>query len=109
LTWRLADDWAGAHPHTFFYEDYPYAHDQQLVERWVAGRNWQPHLARLNENDLKRKIEAVSRYHSQLNSFWTDKNEMAATLREHAALTGGADGPAERVWYNPAPSGSDNP
>ncbi len=109
LTWRLADDWAGAHAHVYFYEDYPYSHDQRLVERWVAGRDWQPHLARLSEADLARKIGAVSRYASQLSSFWADPDDMAARLREHAAQTGGAGGPAERVWYNPALSGDDNP
>ena len=105
LTWRLADDWAGAHPAVFFYEDYPYAHDLALAQQWVEGRGWQPLVAHLAEADFERKLQAIRRYRSQICTFWADEAAMAAALREHAASVAGSQGLAERVWYNLAPTG----
>jgi LmbE family N-acetylglucosaminyl deacetylase len=104
LTWRLADDWAGAHTNLRFYEDYPYAHDQALVQRWVEGRAWLPELAWLEQADLERKWQAILEYHSQIGTFWASEIALAAALQEHAASVAEGQGLAERVWYNPTAS-----
>lgn len=103
LTWRIADDWAGTHSNLFFYEDYPYAHDQSLVTRWVESRKWTPEITLLAEADLERKLKAIAQYRSQLGTFWPDESAMTAALREHAASVAGNVGLAERVWKAGAP------
>lgn len=104
LTWRLSDDWAGAHANLRYYEDYPYAHDQSLVRQWVEGRGWQADLARLEPADLDRKRQAILQYRSQIGSFWADEAALTRALREHAAGVAAGAGQAERAWYNPPPS-----
>jgi LmbE family N-acetylglucosaminyl deacetylase len=101
LTWRLGDDWAGAHDNLHYYEDYPYAHDQALVRQWIEDRDWTPELAWLEAADLEAKQRAILEYRSQLSSFWPDEAALAAALREHASIVAEARGLAERVWYNP--------
>jgi LmbE family N-acetylglucosaminyl deacetylase len=101
LTWRLADDWAGASTRVCYYEDYPYAHDQALVQRWVEGRTWTPELAWLEPAHLERKRQAILEYRSQTSTFWANEAALAAALEQHAASVGQGQGWAERVWYNP--------
>jgi len=102
LVWRMADDWVGAQAGVSYYEDYPYAEDQALVQQWVEGRGWAALWVWLSEAELERKAQAVACYRSQLSTFWPDEAAMRVALRAQAAAVADRPGLAERLWYNPA-------
>jgi LmbE family N-acetylglucosaminyl deacetylase len=86
-----------------FYEDYPYAGDAQTVREAQAlwpQQCWQDEVFSLDEEELRRKGDAVACYASQISTFWPD----AATMREAlhaAALRAGSGTLAERYWHAP--------
>lgn len=80
-----------------YYEDYPYAEDPQALQAASLDKRWQSMLAPLSEHALRAKITAIACYRSQITTFWTDADEMAAAVRAFAMRTGGGS-PAERYW-----------
>jgi len=68
-----------------YYEDYPYTMTPGALEAVlpVAARGeWQPETIWLTETALVGKIESVSAYRSQISSFFTGLDDLAAKLRE---------------------------
>lgn len=99
LTRRAAELASGLYA---YYEDYPYT---ALPENpWpnpdlttAHGRPLHPTLLPLTAANLAAKIDALNHYASQISSFWSDSDAMAAAVRAFALRTGG-DAPAERIW-----------
>jgi LmbE family N-acetylglucosaminyl deacetylase len=95
-----------------YYEDYPYTMipDALAAVLPAAGRGeWQPETVWLTETAMAAKIESVSAYRSQLSSFFTGLDDLAAKLRadgQRVAADAAADGEeipkwaagAERLW-----------
>lgn len=83
-----------------WYEDYPYAEDQDAVRQAVAQSPMgalRPQTVRLAEEDLAAKCDAIACYRSQIPIFWRDEDDMRAHVRAHALRMGG-DCPAEQYW-----------
>ncbi|GAB4405625.1 MAG: PIG-L family deacetylase [Anaerolineales bacterium] len=83
-----------------WYEDYPYAEDQDAVRQAVAQSPLgalQPQIVRLAEEDLAAKCDAIARYRSQIPIFWQDEADMRRHVRDHALRMGGGF-PAEQYW-----------
>ncbi|MCC6188093.1 MAG: PIG-L family deacetylase [Anaerolineales bacterium] len=85
-----------------YFEDYPYV--AREGDRWpnasltqAHDRPLTPELIPLADADLGAQVRAVSRYASQITSFWPDLEAMAAALGQFAAHTGGGT-PALRLW-----------
>lgn len=82
-----------------FYEDWPYAGDEDTVLRALDARagSWRRCVAPLSEEGLAAKGDAVARYASQISTFWPDVDAMRRALREHAARVAG-HGLGEGFW-----------
>lgn len=95
-----------------YYEDYPYTMTPGALDRVlpVAGRGeWRPETVWLTETAMAAKIESVGAYRSQISSFFTGPDDLAAKLREEGrrvmadAAADGEQTPrwaagAERLW-----------
>lgn len=86
-----------------FYEDYPYAGDQERVSAALAF--WEPDCRQLvqvpvSPEALEKKRDAVACYVSQISTFWADADEMRAALRRHVLAAGGGIC-AENYWQVP--------
>ena len=93
---------AGLPCHVAYYEDFPYAEDAQELEAALAGGASQAELTTLSEAALQAKIAAVACYESQISTFWSGLEEMAARVRAFAEGIG-AGQPAERYWETTEP------
>lgn len=96
----------------FYYEDYPYTMTPGAFEAVLpaaARGDWSADFVWLTEAALAAKIEAVAAYRSQLSSFFTGPDDLAARLRSEGrrvldeARANGAAVPAsavgaERLW-----------
>ncbi len=80
-----------------YYEDFPYAEEEEELATAVAGRDWQAEVATLSEEALQAKIAAVACYRSQISTFWSGVEEMGERIRTFAECIGGGQ-PAERYW-----------
>lgn len=99
---------AGRQPPLRFYEDYPYAEDDEaLAGVWAeeagatdeaSGSAWRPRVVRLGEEHLAAKLAAAARYRSQISTFWTDAAEQERALHDFALRRGRGRWPAERLW-----------
>ena len=95
-----------------YYEDYPYTMTPGAFETVLpaaARKDWAAEFVWLTEAALAAKTESVAAYRSQISSFFTGPDDLAAKLREEGqrvldeAQAGGAAVPtwavgAERVW-----------
>jgi LmbE family N-acetylglucosaminyl deacetylase len=95
-----------------YYEDYPYTMAPDALEAVLPpeGRaGWMAEIVWLTETALAAKIKSVAAYRSQLSSFFTGTDDLAAKLREDGrrvtaeAASGGEKVPAwtvggERLW-----------
>lgn len=95
-----------------YYEDYPYTMTPGALAAVLppASRGeWKPETIWLTETAMSAKIESVSAYRSQISSFFTGLDDLAAKLREEGqrvAADARADGEqvpqwavgAERIW-----------
>jgi LmbE family N-acetylglucosaminyl deacetylase len=85
-----------------YYEDFPYAEELEGAkpgDRYpsLAGDRWQAELVPLADEALEAKIAAIAHYRSQMSTFWSDRAEMATSVRAFARRTGEGM-PAERYW-----------
>jgi LmbE family N-acetylglucosaminyl deacetylase len=80
-----------------YYEDFPYAAGRGAVEAALADSTWQAERLPLSQEALQAKIAAITRYRSQITTFWGNTSDMAAAVRAFAERTGN-DRPAERYW-----------
>jgi hypothetical protein len=89
-----------------FYEDFPYCDPRFQVPPGVdAGTRGAaldraqmiPRVVSFSEDDLRRKVEAICAYRSQLGALFGAAQDLAALVRSHA-LDLGSGGPAERFW-----------
>lgn len=68
-----------------YYEDYPYTMTPGALEAVLplpARGDWLSEIVWLTEAALEAKVESVSAYRSQLSSFFTGHEDLAAKLRE---------------------------
>lgn len=71
--------------HVLYYEDYPYTMTPGALEAVLPAatrRDWAADFIWLTEAALAAKIEAVAAYRSQISSFFTGHDDLAAKLRE---------------------------
>jgi len=81
-----------------YYEDFPYAGAAPEQVRAVLGAGgWEARLTTLSEQALQAKITAIACYRSQISTFWSNLDELAAQVREFARKVGGRR-LAERYW-----------
>jgi LmbE family N-acetylglucosaminyl deacetylase len=80
-----------------YYEDFPYAADRGAVETALGHGDWEVELLPLSREALEAKIAAITRYRSQISTFWGSTSDMAAAVRAFAERTGNGS-PAERFW-----------
>lgn len=83
-----------------WYEDYPYAEDQEAVRQAVDGLSagrLRPQIVSLAGEDMAAKCDAIACYRSQIRIFWQDEEDMRRHVREHATRVGGGS-PAEQYW-----------
>jgi LmbE family N-acetylglucosaminyl deacetylase len=80
-----------------FYEDYPYASNQDALSAVLTARGieqGQSSLIPLSEDDLAAKVQAIACYQSQLQVLFGGVEAMAALARDHISAVGG-----ERLWW----------
>ncbi len=85
----------------FFYEEYPYsAGGDTIIEaaRKAIDHPLVPLIQRISGAALDAKIRAIGCHVSQISTFWTDTEAMAAAVRAYALEIGQA-GFAERLWH----------
>ena len=94
LTRAAAERWAGAHALSY-YEDYPYAQQPGKLAQVIdpCAPMWRAEIIPVPPAALQAKIEAVTAFRSQLSTFFTDKQDLAAQIAGFAADRGG-----ERIW-----------
>jgi LmbE family N-acetylglucosaminyl deacetylase len=83
-----------------YYEDFPYAAEPGSVRAAgpsLAEDGWEAELVPLSQEALEAKMAAIARYRSQMSTFWTDRAEMAASVRAFAERRG-AGRSAEWYW-----------
>lgn len=82
-----------------FYEDFPYAIDPPAVEQARAElgpADWESITVPV---DIEAKIAAIGYYRSQIGVLFETPDQMAARVREYAAMVAGTSGGfAERYW-----------
>lgn len=99
LVRQAAEAWGVPEGELVYYEDYPYAERPGALETVIGdGDGWRVEIVPMTEQSLAAKIAAVACYHSQISTFFTGTDEMAARLRAFAAIAGGGRGVAERYW-----------
>ncbi len=92
---RLAAARAFPQDRLMYYEDYPYAAQPGATDAVVdtIGTRRQPEIVALDEAALAVKCDAVAAFRSQLSTFFRDRADLDAQLRDFAATVGG-----ERRW-----------
>ncbi|HDQ72008.1 MAG TPA: PIG-L family deacetylase [Chloroflexi bacterium] len=86
-----------------YYEDYPYAAQDEAVREAVGETledepvRWRAERVALSEEAMRAKVAAIAQYRSQLSTFWTSETEMESAIRAFAVQAGGGR-PAERYW-----------
>lgn len=86
----------------WFYEEYPYAEDerkavQTLHSPVIASLKLQPVQKRLSHADFEAKFTALTKYRSQISTFWDDLDTMRSKLLEFMLKTGNGE-LSERYW-----------
>ncbi len=80
-----------------YYEDYPYADDEEAVRSALGEGKWDAEVIFLDEAVLEAKTAAALCYRSQISSFWADEADLVDRFRAYAQRIGGGR-PAERYW-----------
>ncbi|HRQ42185.1 MAG TPA: PIG-L family deacetylase [Chloroflexota bacterium] len=78
-----------------YYEDYPYARDQEAVTAVLSppDSTWHSQTIPLTAADLATKIEAIAAFTSQLSTFFNGRADLEQQIQHHATTIGG-----ERLW-----------
>lgn len=89
-------------PKILFYEDYPYAENEQLTIQTLhlpvfKGLRIEPDVRRLKMADFDAKCTAITKYWSQLSTFWRDWGEMRSQMLAFMLRAGNGE-LAERYW-----------
>jgi len=83
-----------------FYEDYPYAEDNEklilALQQWASPPV--PVVQALHEEELEAKIAAVCFYRSQLEGLFGSESAVAARIKSYALAVGTGHGYGERYW-----------
>lgn len=85
-----------------FYEDYPYAEQQQELERSLkaAGvEDWRAEIIALSTADVEAKVAAIGYYRSQMGVLFGGVEAMICRVWAFAATRSPAHGLAERIWW----------
>jgi LmbE family N-acetylglucosaminyl deacetylase len=93
ITRRAAETVQGAN--LIYYEDFPYVGEAQALEEVIpiGVTGWESETIPLSEVDLKRKIEAIAAFVSQLSTFFSDRADLEEQIEVQCQQVGG-----ERVW-----------
>jgi len=80
-----------------YYEEYPYSRSEnQLATALGDLREWRSHTVSLTPEDVDTRIRAISRYQSQMSTFFEDLADMAVQVQGYIKDVGG-----ERFWTVP--------
>lgn len=81
----------------FYYEDYPYARDEQAVTAVVSPVDpaWHSQTIPLTPADIAAKIEAIAAYTSQVSTFFNGRADLERQIHHHVTNVGG-----ERLWQH---------
>lgn len=92
---RLAVEQVIRRQNLAYYEDYPYTRVTGALDSILQPRSsWRSEIVRLTEIDLTAKIQAITKYESQLSTFFSDERELARQVKDQSERIGG-----ERIWY----------
>lgn len=82
-----------------WYAEFPYFADESAIDQALDAfyLPLTPSHVALDEADLEARLHAMSRYESQLSTFWRGFDDMAQATRR-AALLPGTGALAERYW-----------
>ncbi len=78
-----------------YYEEYPYAAEAGVVDRLTTAKDesWHAQTIPLSPTAVKKKIEAIAAYTSQLSTFFLDRADLEQQVTSYSQLVGG-----ERLW-----------
>jgi LmbE family N-acetylglucosaminyl deacetylase len=93
ITRLAAERWFGP-ASIVYYEEYPYSQSEnQLATALGDLGEWCLQIVNLTQEDIEARIGAISRYRSQLSTFFDDLADMAFQVRGYNRVVGG-----ERFW-----------
>jgi LmbE family N-acetylglucosaminyl deacetylase len=99
LVRQAAEIWGPPEGELVYFEDYPYAERPAALKAVLGPEgDWQAGTVPLNEEALAAKGAAITRYRSQLSTFFVSTEEIDTRVRAYAAAVGGGRGYAERFW-----------
>ncbi len=109
LVRAAAEAWRGRRQGLRYYEDWPYAGDEDALRAVVDGSGLLPVVESLAAENVDAKVRAIACYGSQISTFWEHLDAMAEDVRNHALRRGRllrSDHPArwppplaERLWH----------
>lgn len=78
-----------------YYEDYPYVRSEPATARAIPadGAGWQAQLLPVSQAGATARIEAIAAFVSQASTFFNDRADLEAQIKEQIRLDGG-----ERLW-----------
>jgi len=85
-----------------FYEDYPYAEDQQALSavlQAAGGEQWRSERISLDATDLCAKVDAIGYYRSQMSVLFGGAQAMPSRVWAFAATRSAEGSLAERLWW----------
>ncbi len=102
---QIIRDWglalADTHPNlpVYFYEEYPYNHEDEAIEAALNfhTNTMSPEIIMIDDEELEAKLEAIACYQSQISTFWSSITELRHDLI-HTMQQIGNGQPAERYW-----------
>ncbi|MCP5100046.1 MAG: PIG-L family deacetylase [Chloroflexi bacterium] len=76
-----------------YYEDYPYAQDEEAVETMIDRICWHSETVMLNETAVLARINAVAAFTSQLSTFFNGRSDLEQKISTYIEKVNG-----ERIW-----------
>ncbi|MCP4417286.1 MAG: PIG-L family deacetylase [Chloroflexi bacterium] len=78
-----------------YYEDYPYAENREEVTAALTptAENWHAIQTTLTKTAVRTKINAIWTYSSQINTFFKDRSDLEAKIKDFSTQVGG-----EQYW-----------
>lgn len=94
ITRKAAERWLRPKK-PIYYEDYPYARQENAVVIATKSRAlWRPEIIPLTDEALQAKIDATFYYKSQIGTFFADLEELSSQMNGYCLRIGG-----ERTWH----------
>lgn len=80
-----------------YYEDFPYALEEEALFMALGAEKWSPVLEGIADT-MEEKIEAIALYKSQIFMLFRRKAAMGRQVRAYASSLAPERGPCERYW-----------